>query len=451
MPLFGGPPNVGELRAKGKVKGLIKALGYMRDAEDMAVKIEAERLRQDAAEALGQIGDTRAVEPLIVALKDPWTDVRRAAAEALGQIGDARAVEPLLTALKEGDVFLQPSAAKALGQISDARAVEPLIAALKNSAQVARYEAAEALGRIGDARAVEPLIAALKDEEVIYFDSRPSATPAMAAAEALGKIGDPRALEPLMVALKEERVGLEFPAFAGALTRFGAPGVGLLITALANAKREDARDSLAAGRTRSMDAFRRVAAAEALGQTGDARALAPLVVALKDPVVGEAAGQALVRFGASGVEHVLAALQDEEPHVRRGAAAALKETSEVEAVEPLIVALRDRDGLVRRHAAEALGTIRDRRAVQALIAALEDEDGSVCGAAADALGAIGDSRAVEPLQTSLENARERLGHVGAKPLVDAILLALTRLGAPGQVARVPDGYWESAKRRWSGS
>jgi hypothetical protein len=39
-----------------------------------------------AAEALGKIGDTRAVSPLIEALKDQYLDVRRCAAEALWKI-----------------------------------------------------------------------------------------------------------------------------------------------------------------------------------------------------------------------------------------------------------------------------------------------------------------------------------------------------------------------------
>ena len=68
MPLF-GPPNVKKLIAKGNVKGLIKALGYDKDRI----------VRVNAVEALGKIGDTRAVEPLIAALKDKDKDVRIAA------------------------------------------------------------------------------------------------------------------------------------------------------------------------------------------------------------------------------------------------------------------------------------------------------------------------------------------------------------------------------------
>jgi len=44
--------------------------------------------RRAAAKALGKIGDTRAVKPLIKALEDENWDVRKAAAEALEKLGE---------------------------------------------------------------------------------------------------------------------------------------------------------------------------------------------------------------------------------------------------------------------------------------------------------------------------------------------------------------------------
>src|SRR5262249_47979509 len=62
--------------------------------------------RSAAAWALGQLGDTRAVDPLISALggrlKDK-SDVQREIVGALGVLGDVRAVEPLLAALNDTD------------------------------------------------------------------------------------------------------------------------------------------------------------------------------------------------------------------------------------------------------------------------------------------------------------------------------------------------------------
>jgi hypothetical protein len=73
-----------------------------------------------------------------------------AAAQALGQLGDARAVEPLLQALGDTDWNVRSAAAQALGQLGDARAVEPLAQVLGDARNdpfgVARQWAAQALG-----------------------------------------------------------------------------------------------------------------------------------------------------------------------------------------------------------------------------------------------------------------------------------------------------------------
>ncbi|RMF83541.1 MAG: NACHT domain-containing protein, partial [Nitrospirae bacterium] len=85
-----------------------------------------------AAEALGKLGDPRAVEPLLQALGDESRGVRRAAAEALGKLGDPRAVEPLLQALGDRYSDVRLAAAEALGKLGDPRAVEPLLQALRD-------------------------------------------------------------------------------------------------------------------------------------------------------------------------------------------------------------------------------------------------------------------------------------------------------------------------------
>ncbi len=208
MPLF-GPPNVKKMKERSNIKGLIKALDYKKEYG----------VRKAAAGALGQIGDARAVEPLITALKDEDGYVRGAATLALGQIGGP-AAEPLITALKDKHAYVRGYAAEALDKLGwepdldengaqywiakrewqkcveiGAPAVEPLITALKDKDAYMCGCAAGALGRIGDARAVEPLSAALKDEK---WQVRGH------AARALGQIGDARAGKPLTAALKDE-------------------------------------------------------------------------------------------------------------------------------------------------------------------------------------------------------------------------------------------------------
>ena len=107
-------------------------------------------VRSAAAEALGSLGDKRAVDPLIKALTDDNWMVRRNAAWALGRLGDARAVDPLIAALADDYWRVRENAAGALGQLDDQRAVDPLITA---SADTRHYEvrdaADEALKKLG--------------------------------------------------------------------------------------------------------------------------------------------------------------------------------------------------------------------------------------------------------------------------------------------------------------
>ena len=81
-------------------------------------------------------------------LKDGGPDVRRRAAMDLGRIGDARAVEPLISALKDKDRDVCNKAEEALEKIG-AEAVEPLIGELKDGHASVRANVARTLGRIG--------------------------------------------------------------------------------------------------------------------------------------------------------------------------------------------------------------------------------------------------------------------------------------------------------------
>lgn len=69
------------------------------------------------ADALGRIGDERAVEPLINRISDRSKYVRAGAARALGKIGDSRAVEPLQQLLNDNTNEVRDAAARALEDI----------------------------------------------------------------------------------------------------------------------------------------------------------------------------------------------------------------------------------------------------------------------------------------------------------------------------------------------
>ncbi len=81
-----------------------------------------EWVRDRAAWALEELGDARAVEPLLARLEDEEWSVRGSAAEALGRLGDARAVEGLLARLEDEEGYVRGSAYEALLAILDRNA-----------------------------------------------------------------------------------------------------------------------------------------------------------------------------------------------------------------------------------------------------------------------------------------------------------------------------------------
>ena len=114
---------------------------------DTIERDEAEKLKQTLeeekkeAETAGDTLATIAIGRLLAALaylleidlsknmlelNDNDPDVRQKAALALGKIGDARAVDALIEALKDRDDTLSGHAARALAEIGDASAVEAL-------------------------------------------------------------------------------------------------------------------------------------------------------------------------------------------------------------------------------------------------------------------------------------------------------------------------------------
>ncbi len=138
-------------------------------------------VRMNAAEALGEIGDERAVDALIKALGDEDWYIRRAAAEALGNIGDKRAVDSLIKALEDENWEVRLAAAKALGYIGAKEAVDELIDRLLNdSAEEVRVRAAESLGLIGEPQALTALQQAVEKDSSNWVRS--------AASKAIAKI-----------------------------------------------------------------------------------------------------------------------------------------------------------------------------------------------------------------------------------------------------------------------
>lgn len=109
-----GEPDIQRMKRGKDVEGLIEALKHL-------------MVQADAAEALGKIGDVKAVEPLIQALSFETSSTRASAAEALGKIGDARAKKPLEQALSDENPYVQKTASKALKKMGYAKRGKDII------------------------------------------------------------------------------------------------------------------------------------------------------------------------------------------------------------------------------------------------------------------------------------------------------------------------------------
>jgi len=145
---------------------------------------------RSAARELGRLGDPRALKPLAAALANP--EINQSCAEALLAYG-AKAVDVLLFTLKSESADARRLAAGALGEIRDTRAVEPLVHVLQVDEQYAvRTAAATALGLLKDVRAVWGLVGTLKLRDETTPERQAELEKLRHATSlALHKVGDP--------------------------------------------------------------------------------------------------------------------------------------------------------------------------------------------------------------------------------------------------------------------
>ena len=221
-----------------------KAIKKTADADKVIFKRgELGGIKLVVIDALGQIGDLRALEPLLNSLEsdDKW--IRRAAATALEGMNDKRIIEPFMKHLlekNEPDVEVRRSSARALARMKPKVAIKVLAEALKDSSLGVRLDAGQALGRIGEP-AIGILIKALRDPDSRVRDSAVAAlgnigvredissqaldsvrdqlkgvldnpdeesTVKLTAIQALGKIGDPKSIAELKKVAKTGSPGL---------------------------------------------------------------------------------------------------------------------------------------------------------------------------------------------------------------------------------------------------
>lgn len=142
--------------------------------------------RQAVAYALASIG-AQAVPALCELLSSAKDQPKISAAIVLGEIGDSRAVAPLVEALDDERFYVRDAIALALGRIGEA-ALEPLLQAARDKKSVRRAGAAMALRYMGRGEALEVLKELLGDRDALVR---------VAAVEGLAVVGGRRVLAEL--------------------------------------------------------------------------------------------------------------------------------------------------------------------------------------------------------------------------------------------------------------
>jgi HEAT repeat protein len=198
-PLF-GPPNIAQMKERGDLKGLIKAVNHERSEIQIA-----------AIDALGEIGGEQAVSALLRVLNGNGVKayshfgLKVAAAHSLGQVDNNPVIiDALITALQDDNENVRKASALALGNIGDTDGVEPLITLLADEHYAARESAAIALGMIGDPRALKPLIASLETDIKIQVITKSKVDAILLLSN---KNNDGKAVEPVLDLLKRGDIG----------------------------------------------------------------------------------------------------------------------------------------------------------------------------------------------------------------------------------------------------
>ncbi len=437
-----------QVLAASEVDTLSPLLELLKDAEP--------DLRMQAALALGEQRDDRAIDGLIKALSDEDTNVRYHAIEALGKLKATEAVDVLVEIAESRDFFLGYAALEALAKIGDARVAPKMVPFLQD--EFLRGPAITLLGQLGDDAAVGPLtallntpaaptefianaLAALRDRyeeqyaEGVYiadlasreisptgFQNLIDAAALAPSKESLRSIalvlgwlkrsGVDRALTRLMgrVDLRDEIIE--------ALVQHGSATVELLITQLKSDDLEIRRSAVVAlGRIGDSvatpalvetlaDESLAIDAANALGQIGDARAVDGLVnlIGDTDASVRQAAVSALNSLTVPSIsERIIPLLHDSDPNVRESAVKIAGYFGYPESAGALIELSHDPNERVRCAALEHLPYVEDERALEVLVQAMKEETPNVRAAAARALGNMFAPQVVQPLIEGLSD------------------------------------------------
>lgn len=158
--------------------------------------LRGEAREREAAQAQLVAMGAAVVEPLIAMVTAAVGREARAAAEVLGEIGDERAFQPLVTALRSDNLLLAGSAVVALEKYKAHDVVAHFLEALPQVRIMTQQSLLLALQRAGDHKAVAPLLHLLQTAE--------SPVLRVALIKVLGELGDATILPTIHLFVNDE-------------------------------------------------------------------------------------------------------------------------------------------------------------------------------------------------------------------------------------------------------
>lgn len=407
-----------------------RILGRLGQPEVVSILIHAlsdhgEKVREAATGSLGQLKNRRGVRPLNELLShDPSSLVRESAAEALGKIGDEKAIEFLKRGLGDLEYAARLKAMEALEAMGEK--VLPIFKeTLKSGDASARAQAAAALERAG---VVGRSIEDLKDQErsgeafqlllqiaqtgvgetLIRHLNHSDFRIRVKLCEIIRESRYPRALEPLLeIAQKDPEWPVRLHALKAIVALGDEKALPVIVRSL---KKEDEEtkapilEALLKLPQRQLAQILpdvtpflhdsnfevRLAAVRLAALISSSQATLPLLSSLKDPYEQ-------VRAVAAGGLGNLA----REAHPVKGGA---KESI----VDALIGALKDPNETVRLNAVKGLGILKDRKAVPALVESFEWADEASRDLIAQAISQV-------PTEEIFDLIDELMGFLHPKP------------------------------------
>lgn len=291
------------------------------------------------------------------------SDVRKFIIDIAGEVKHRDVVPLLIKSLGDSDDNVKASAVEHLSQYGEKAVVGELMDMLEKGELWTAYPAIEALGKIGDLRALPAIVDSLSERTLIE-----------PALRALGHMDGDSVVAHIVPYLVDSSRSIRREAFLS-LERLYSGGIGedvvseSLYSVYGDGAVEMLLDTIEAG-----DEVTREPALVLMGALKDPRAIAPLLLSVRDGVSSEIISRALAHIGLSMPDALLGhfdeAMQDAAK--ARVYSVALADSAVPAYKDALYEMIGHDDGHVRANAARALGRIDGPESLEILLRTLHD-------------------------------------------------------------------------------